>query len=402
MNTTPFPNTLRRISLCALFVLLLALTACGGSSSGGSGDSNGIGDPDDTEDSDDGADDSDDSADDSDDIPPVDDLEVDVSFDGTTIELEWDEREGVEYNVIVTSDGNCDIANYAECADAQKFSEVSSPFSLDDSVGIDRFYVFMEAIDEEGNTQIAELGAFRLTVQFPFNETGIDWCADRTTNYDDGDADQRRQNCEAVAGDWPGQDGMRLNSRDVLAREGNLEKVGAGAAGFDFTKLDAEGNELPFDAGEWVCVNDNHTGLIWEVKTNDGGLRDQDHNYTWYDSDYEDLDGRSAGGTDGGDCDGSRCDTEGYVEAVNAEGLCGASDWRMPTIDELHSLVHMGRTNPAIDADFFPNTIVARFWSSSLDAGKDFRAWYVRSERGRDAGMDKNRAAAVRLVRVAD
>lgn len=394
MNRTPFPNTLRSISLCALFVLLLALTACGGSSSGGSGGSNGIAGPDDTEDSDDGADDSNGGT-------PVDGLEVDVSFDGTTIELEWDEREGVEYNVIVTADANCDIANYAECTVSQKFPEVSSPFALDDSVGIVRFYVFFEAIDEEGNTQVAELGAFRLTVQFPFNETGIDWCADRTTNYDGGDAVQRRQNCEAVAGDWPGQDGMRLNSRDVLAREGDLGKVGAGAAGFDFTKLDAEGNELPFDASEWVCVSDNHTGLTWEVKTVDG-LRDQDHNYTWYDSAYEDVDGRTAGVMDGGNCEGSRCDTEGYVAAVNDEGLCGASDWRMPTIDELHSILHMGRTNPAIDEDFFPNTVGGRFWSSSLDPGQDFRAWYVRAERGRDAGMDKNRGAAVRLVRVTD
>jgi hypothetical protein len=31
-------------------------------------------------------------------------------------------------------------------------------------------------------------------------------------------------------------------------------------------------------------VRDNVTGLVWEVKTADGGLRDQKWSYTWYDS----------------------------------------------------------------------------------------------------------------------
>ncbi len=81
-------------------------------------------------------------------------------------------------------------------------------------------------------------------VSAPLNDTGIDWCADGSNNLDGGEATLNRQNCDSVADDWPGQDAMQSNSRDVLAREGELEKVGYGAAGFDFTKLDDDGNDL--------------------------------------------------------------------------------------------------------------------------------------------------------------
>ena len=72
------------------------------------------------------------------------------------------------------------------------------------------------------------------------------------------------------------------HGRDALARAGQLQKVGGGEAGFDFTKLDANGNALPASATSWDCVRDNVTGLIWEVKTT-SGLRSWSNTYTWYD-----------------------------------------------------------------------------------------------------------------------
>jgi len=48
-----------------------------------------------------------------------------------------------------------------------------------------------------------------------------------------------------------------------------------------YTKQDAEGNDLPDSATEWVMVKDNVTGLIWEVKTDDGSIHDKDNEYTW-------------------------------------------------------------------------------------------------------------------------
>ena len=81
----------------------------------------------------------------------------------------------------------------------------------------------------------------------------------------------------------PGGAGARLLECGVIrAGTGALPKTGAGAAGFDYTKIANDGSELPADAplgsaaGEWACTRDNATGLVWEVKTDDGGLRDMD------------------------------------------------------------------------------------------------------------------------------
>jgi hypothetical protein len=46
-----------------------------------------------------------------------------------------------------------------------------------------------------------------------------------------------------------------------------------------FSKLDAQANELPYSATEWTMVRDNVTGLIWEVKTDDGSIHDKDNKY---------------------------------------------------------------------------------------------------------------------------
>src|SRR5690606_37411470 len=135
--------------------------------------------------------------------------------------------------------------------------------------------------------------------------------------------------------DFPGQDAEY--GRDALAAAGLLQKVGGGSAGFDFTKLDDNGNPLSASATEWSCVKDNHTGLIWEEKTT-SGLRSMNHTYSWYNPDSS-TNGGHSGYKDGGSCSESKCDTRDYVRAVNMQNLCGANDWRMPTIDELHSIV---------------------------------------------------------------
>ena len=54
-----------------------------------------------------------------------------------------------------------------------------------------------------------------------------------------------------------------------------------GHAGFSYTKLDSNGKPLPdqtvdYATTPWACVKDNVTGLIWEVKTDDGGQSSED------------------------------------------------------------------------------------------------------------------------------
>lgn len=220
------------------------------------------------------------------------------------------------------------------------------------------------------------------------NDTGIDWCTD--------DNSLPNNNLECPVGGYPGQDGVY--GRDALARDGLLEKVGAGVAGFDFTKLDADGQALPADATDWTCVRDNVTGAVWEVKTDDGGLHDKDWRYSWYDSASPDG---VPGPEDGGTClTSGRCDTEKYVADVNAQGLCGFSDWRMPTIKELAGITHLGRTDPSIDTAYFPGSGSRWFFSASPHASSGLgNAWGVSFKNGYVYSNSKNSSYSVRLVR---
>lgn len=235
------------------------------------------------------------------------------------------------------------------------------------------------------------------------NDTGIDWCANNTTN---------NLSCPQAA--FPDQDGD--HGRDALARTGQLVKIGGGEAGFDYTKISNSGNPLPAGAAlgtganDWGCTRDNLSGLIWEVKLNNtSSLRHMDHRYAWYDTNSA-INGGNAGsvGT-AGTCNGTltQCNTSAFVAAVNAQGLCGANDWRMPTPEELQGIVHYGRSSisisPAIDPDYFPNTSasgnaknVVTVRSYAQDAGA---AWIISFDRGQIYGYEKSIGYGVRLVR---
>ena len=171
---------------------------------------------------------------------------------------------------------------------------------------------------------------------------------------------------------------------------------------------------------QWSCVLDNVTGLWWEVKANDGGLRDKDWTYTSYDSAYDDgpdsgtyppadvgPDNVWAGLVDTGSGVGSDncgnlseiCTTEQYVADVNAAGLCGKTDWRMPTIDELITARHLGTNSPAIDTAYFSNTDSDGYWSASPYAANASYAWLLNFYDGYDLAFFRYIIAQVRLVR---
>jgi len=238
------------------------------------------------------------------------------------------------------------------------------------------------------------------------NDSGIDWCANDIFNrFSDGTRKEKTGSCKAVAGTHPGQDA--LHGRDASARARKLSKTGYGSAGFDFTKLcrsgDAAGdgkcppNPSPgIGRNNWACTRDNVTGLIWEVKM-ESGLQGRDNTYSWFNPDGT-VNGGNPGQKNGGHCEGSACDTEGYVRAVNAQGLCGFSDWRLPTRRELLSIVDNGRYKPAIDTRSFPNTPAAYYWSSTPYADHAGSAWEVYFHYGETDSEEKSHGNRVRLV----
>ena len=159
-----------------------------------------------------------------------------------------------------------------------------------------------------------------------------------------------------------------------------------------YTKLDASGDDLPDEATEWTMVRDNVTGLIWEVKTDDGGIHDKDDKYTWCDSNPD----TNGGGV--GSC-GSGTDTEDFINALNSENYGGSSDWRLPTREELRTIVDYGHYNPTIDIAYFPNMLSIYSWSSTSLANLTNYGWYVYFLHGNDGNHHKPAIYHARAVR---
>jgi len=238
------------------------------------------------------------------------------------------------------------------------------------------------------------------------NDTGLASCATDTDNA---------QTCPQAG--LPLQDAEHGRDADPASND-----PADGDGGFSLTKLDAAGAALPVSAGAWSCVNDNVTGLIWEVKSDNisspianNDLHSSRWTYSWYNSSGVN-DGGYAGVQNGGVCiDTQNCDTEKFVAAVNAEALCGFTDWRLPTIDELYTIVDMtGDFSAQIQfargaggtTRYFPNPqldVSSGPWSSSTAAGRDggVNAWYL-AENGmakKDKGELRTTPLPVRLVR---
>jgi hypothetical protein len=174
--------------------------------------------------------------------------------------------------------------------------------------------------------------------------------------------------------------------RDVtnkLSKDGRL--------GFAFRKMCNSGElagvgtcpanpALGTGSDEWGCTQDRLTGLVWEVKTA-SGTRAYTNTYTHA-------------------ADASAGSALAYVVDVNTAGMCGSSNWRLPTRAELQGLVDYGVTSaPRIDTTWFPNTSSTFHWASEGLTGGSVSAWYVNFNNGNVNVASRTTAYPVRLVR---
>jgi hypothetical protein len=240
------------------------------------------------------------------------------------------------------------------------------------------------------------------------NDTGITTCSNASTN-----------GLPCPQADFPGQDAE--SGRDATNPDDT-----DGHAGFSFTKISSTGVALPASAASWDCVKDNVTGLMWEVRTNDGGLHDSKWSYTWYEPDstknggnagyqrYKDYAIEQGWNYDNA-CFGyvagnanTYCNTHAYVQRVNTAGLCGYKDWRMPT--RLESLMIISRdrysdhsNDPPIDTNFFPNMVeMYHTWTSSprVDGCWGNSGAWINGDNGMMGNcLPKSYKARVQLVR---
>ncbi|MCP4237204.1 MAG: DUF1566 domain-containing protein, partial [Aestuariibacter sp.] len=127
-------------------------------------------------------------------------------------------------------------------------------------------------------------------------------------------------------------------------------------------------------------VTDNKTGLMWK---------------------------QCSEGLSGADCATGAATTHQWNQALQIPetlnpggGFAGYSDWRLPNIKELRSIVEYQCSDPAINSSRFPATASSYYWSSSASAVYSSNAWCVHFNDGRDNNNGRsNGSRYVRLVR---
>ena len=107
-----------------------------------------------------------------------------------------------------------------------------------------------------------------------------------------------------------------------------------------YTKLNDTGTALGDNAASWSMVRDNITGLVWQQATR------------WDDWDSALM----------------------YCKNLT---LGGYTDWRLPTIMELSTLVNAGMYKPLINEEFFDIDFDYEYWSSTTNVRSTSFVWHV-------------------------
>jgi len=194
----------------------------------------------------------------------------------------------------------------------------------------------------------------------------------------------------------------------VGALEGNLPPVlGAFPATGQTTSYgpDSDGNiqagaTLDYQDNGDGTITDLNTGLMWEKKSNDGGIHDKDNEYTWgmTSSPY------TMNGTI----------VTSFLAGLNAgAGFAGHTDWRIPNVKELQSIVNyqVPYPGPVVSYEFNNNctsgcsvltcscTVSSYYWSSTTNETYPYYAWYVNFTHGTVGNHFKDDDDYVRAVR---
>jgi hypothetical protein len=131
----------------------------------------------------------------------------------------------------------------------------------------------------------------------------------------------------------------------------------------------------------------------------DGTITDILHGLEWK---------RCSEGQNGSDCSTGTASLMNWqqalqlVESLNTSGgYAGHTDWRLPNLKELATLIENQCMQPAINETLFPEAQPFWYWTSSanLTSTSDNSTWQIDFDIGRQFSGSRNGQAHVRLVR---
>ena len=276
------------------------------------------------------------------------------------------------YNLYIAQESIDSADNYAPLIGGDLILNATSPYSLTGLGNGETYYVAVTALAGTDESDLSN----ELTVvpKNPLNDTGLLGSGNATSGTN--------ATCTAAInnGGHVPQDCDQGRDADLT-----ITKVGAGVAGFDFTKFGNDGSTLTIQDGTWAvggseaagtrwsCVRDNVTGLVWEMKTEaNAGIHATNAKVKWADRNV-------------------------LADATNTEALCGIQTWRVPTVVELATIVNANRLNPALDTNRFPNG-AGSHWASVPVAGDAANGWVVNFFAGIPILKAKSASMAQRLV----
>ncbi len=150
------------------------------------------------------------------------------------------------------------------------------------------------------------------------------------------------------------------------------------------------GDDGTYQAGWWRGrkIADNRTRFLVKTLDGDDVVIDLASGLMWA------ADGSKAG------CNNiTAIAWEAAIDYALALDFAGFTDWRMPNINELGSIVNWDENNPSIDPVLFPNTVSADYKSSTTDKFSVTRAWVVTFIAGQYNARLKTDDDYVRFVR---
>jgi hypothetical protein len=162
--------------------------------------------------------------------------------------------------------------------------------------------------------------------------------------------------------------------------------IACGGTGQD-GEIQAGGALAYVDNGDGT-ISDVNTHLMWEKKSADGGIHDQSNTYVWADAFSTFIGGLNAGA-----------------------GFAGHTDWRLPNVKELQSILNYENVGPAVSAAFNADcaagctvttcscTESSFYWSSTTFASGPSGAWWVFFSNGDVGTSGKISNFSVRAVR---